>query len=128
MIDYDIQANEVRKEANNIDVQYYSNDEINTKIELRTAKFHQDLGRSAAYDSTADPIKYKVAKLAIIKAAAADLLSTIDQYKKDGELKFAEYAEMITGFAKSGFIFVSDGYNITDELDEENYIPEASDF
>jgi len=121
VIEYDIQASECRKEAKNMSISKWSDDEVNTRIELWTAKFHKDVSRTSAWTLADNPIEFRLAKLAIMHAVAADILSSTDTYSDDAEKKMKEYTDIVTEFTDNTTILVSGGHNIADELNHINY-------
>jgi hypothetical protein len=126
-IEYNIQASECRKEAKNVSVSKWSDDDVNTRIDLWTAKFHNDVGRTSAWTLADNPIEYKLAKLAIMHAVAADILSSTQDSAADAEKKMKEYEDIVSGFSENQSIVVSGGHNHADELEPDNYIAIQSD-
>ena len=120
--DYEITAAMCRKEANSVSEQIYSNQEIEAKIIQRTSDFHNRIQKTSAYSKTGNHDKYNIAQLAITKAVAADLLSTIEEFKEDAEKKLREYRDIVKSIHESkSFYIASAGVNIADELNPDNY-------
>ena len=124
-VDYDIHTSECRKEAMDIDYQYWSNEEIDDRIVLRTAQFHKDVGITSAYSAGTD--NYKAAKLAIIKAVAADMMSSVETYSQAAKDKMEQYKAATESLKTSDTKLVSRGHNLADELEESNYIAVQSE-
>lgn len=128
-IQYDIQVSECRKAAKSIGPQIWTDDEIKTKIILRTSKFHSDIGISAPYEKTTYPNKYNIAKSAIISLVAADLLRAVEDYREDVKMALDDYNAALAELKKtaSSAYYGCAGANLTDQLDPDNYIQDPSD-
>lgn len=129
---YDIQVSECRKEAKSIGNQIWTDEEIKTKIKLRTSKFHADVGKTTPYDATTETDQYSIAKQAIISLVAADLMKAVEAYKDSVTMARNEYSaavkELVKAIPPNNIDPVSDGANFTDELDADNYIDLPSDY
>jgi len=123
---YGVAADELRKACNNISSTRYTDGQLVTISEQKESLAHKRLGRSSAYSSSSETDKYKIMQGIIKNGVRSEVLGSLDNYSeiaKKAEEKFDADIQMIKS---TGLSILTGGPNITDELNPDNYTPEAS--